>query len=231
VSDVIETEIGYSVHVKSREKIFHAKHLIVCAGPWAASLLRPLTLALPVTPMRSIYWITETCLEEKSTQPICVVPYVQGYFRPETNALLFGIRDQGAALHPGQVPNDVHGFEFPNAQDGMSALHESWQPLVHFWPNIEHLGLSTEVTGISSYSPDGLPVIGAPESFKKLTVVSGCSGAGIAYSGGIAKQAVNHALEDTLHQAFNFNRFDQGDAYDEAFRQRCLLARSQKKAG
>lgn len=222
---------GYEITYGNGSSNIFAKHLIVCAGPWMAKLLKPLGISLPVTSMRSLYWLTEPYHKLHSNFPICIVPSAQAYFRKETNQMLFGVRDKGQSLHPDKIPSDVHSFQFNHDQNGLEAIESMWERLVQFWPDIEQLGLSNLITGISSYSADGLPVIGSPSSHSNLTIVSGCSGAGIAYSAGIAKHAVNHALTKEIHSELDINRFAYGDAYDDEFRQACLKARSQKTAG
>ncbi|MFY0640108.1 MAG: FAD-binding oxidoreductase [Bermanella sp.] len=227
------TPLGGSYQVSRSSDVTDttAKHLIICAGPWAAKLLKPLGISLPVTSMRSLYWITEPYSKLTADFPVCVVPSAQAYFRQEINHMLFGVRDKGQAVHPDDVPCDVHGFQFNNDQQGLEALENAWPKLTQFWPDIEQLGLANLITGISSYSADGLPVIGCPVSHTNLTIVSGCSGAGIAYSAGIAKHAVDHATTGNIHNELDINRFNSGDAYSEKFRNDCLMARSQKTAG
>ncbi|MFT5593400.1 MAG: sarcosine oxidase subunit beta [Oceanicoccus sp.] len=231
VTAITQLNDGYRVSRSNQLPDIKAKHLFMCAGPWAAKLLKPLGILLPVTPMRSLYWITESYPKLNADFPMCVVPSAQAYFRQETNHMLFGVRDKGQALHPDDIPCDVHGFQFAHDQQGLEALEDTWEKLLHFWPDIEQLGLANLITGISSYSTDGLPVIGCPASHSNLTIVSGCSGAGIAYSAGIAKHAVTHAITGGIHNELDINRFPLGDAYAEHFRNDCLLARSQKTAG
>lgn len=231
VTEVHTLDTGFRVSRSEGLADIHAKHLFICAGPWAASLLKPLGVHLPVTPMRSLYWLTETYKQLHSDFPVCVVPSAHAYFRQEVGHMLFGVRDKGQALHPDDVPCDVHGFQFKDDQQGFDALENAWPALTEFWPDVEQLGLSHLITGISSYSPDGLPVIGSPISHSHLTIVSGCSGAGIAYSAGIAKHAVKHARTAEIDPALDINRFPFANAYDDQFRRDCLLARSQKTAG
>ncbi len=231
ITAITQLDNGYQVSRSNDVTDIKAKHLFICAGPWAAKLLKPLGISLPVTPMRSLYWLTEPYEKLDSDFPVCVVPSAQAYFRQETNHMLFGVRDKGQALHPDDVPCDVHGFQFKNDQQGLEALENAWPKLVQFWPDIEQLGLANLITGISSYSADGLPVIGCPDSHSNLTIVSGCSGAGIAYSAGMAKHAVTHAITGAIHNELDMNRFPLGDAYAEDFRNDCLMARSQKTAG
>ncbi len=191
--------------------------------------------------------------------PVTIVPSVRSYFRKENQSILFGVRDcPGQSLHPDHIPDDVLGFAFPEDENGLDALVDTWPKLVSFWPQIERLGLAHFISGISSYSLDGLPIIGDPifnaKTLKGLTVVSGCSGAGVAYSGGIAKIAVDHAVNGIELETFRSTRFsnpsplahphfvttsnersltsnEQTCAYNMAFRQRCLQARYNKKAG
>jgi len=236
-----------------------ANHVILCAGPWAANLLRPLGCSLPVAPVRSLYWMTEP-YDVSTNFPVTIAPSANAYFRKENQSILFGVRDYpGVTLHPDSVPDDVQGFAFAEDTDGLNALTGNWEKLVSFWPQIETLGLAHFISGISTYSLDGLPVIGAPFSTKSkfpkaiqgLTLVTGCSGAGIAYSAGIAKHAVQHAVTGQVPDELSINRFlsevgiqsnGVGSrvramnsnvlcAYDAEFRQRCLRARSNKKAG
>jgi 4-methylaminobutanoate oxidase (formaldehyde-forming) len=98
--------------------------------------------------------------------------------------------------------------------------------------------LNHYISGISSYTPDSLPLLGPSEEWKNLFIATGCSGAGIAWSGGIGRLLSEQILGQKTFvddQRYKINRFDQKignvDPMDATFRQICAQARSNKKTG
>lgn len=103
---------------------------------------------------------------------------------------------------------------------------------------LEQAQLSHYIAGVSSYTPDGKPLLGKPQGWQNLNVVAGCSGAGIAWSGGIGKAMAASILDDTSTERldiapYGLDSFGQGaaapDVFSDEFQQQCALHVARKK--
>ncbi len=223
------------VGVQTAEGAMAAGCVICCAGPWSTQLLAEQGVQLAMAPVRSHYWITEANAGLfPNESPMVILPDANAYARPEVGGLLFGLRDQQAVYgDPACLPDNIHGYLFNCDPEGWECLESGWTDLAEVFPAIEHLGIAHYLTGVSSYTPDGKPLLGKTER-PGLLVATGCSGGGIALSGGIGRVLGEVALEQAPYSditPFALDRFGAIDPFSEAFRIRCALARSQKRSG
>ncbi len=212
-----------------------ANTVICCAGPWSTAMLAEVGVHLAMAPVRSSYWISEDdSALFPSDSPMVILPDASAYARPEVGGLLFGLRDRQAVYgDPANLPDDIHGYLFNCDPDGWECLEAGWEGLAEVFPAIEQLGIAHYLTGVSSYTPDGKPLIGAT-NIPGLLVGTGCSGGGIALSGGMGRLLAEIALEQEPFcptAPFDLQRFGQVDPFDESFREQCALARSKKQSG
>lgn len=221
--------------VLTNQGVFEAPQVVCCAGPWSIKLLHDYDVRLGMAAVRSHYWITEVNHTLfPSHAPMVIMPDINAYARPEVGGLLFGLRDQQAVYaFPDQIPASVHGFEFDQDPTGLECLEHQWEGLSDLFPALNDMGLAHYISGISSYTPDGKPIIDET-SISGLYVATGCSGGGIAISGGVGEAIANLVLNKTTIgslETFSINRFGAIDPLDQAFMVTCALARSQKKSG
>ncbi len=221
--------------VLTNQGVFEAPQAVCCAGPWSIKLLHDYDVRLGMAAVRSHYWITEVNHALfPSHAPMVIMPDINAYARPEVGGLLFGLRDQQAVYaFPDQIPASVHGFEFDQDPTGLECLEQQWQGLSDLFPALNDIGLAHYISGISSYTPDGKPIIDET-SISGLYVATGCSGGGIAISGGVGEAIANLVLNKTTIgslETFSINRFGAINPLDQAFMVTCALARSQKKSG
>lgn len=216
--------------------------ILLAGGPWTSVLASQHNVKLAMAPVRSHYWITDNQVSITPSQPMAIVPSSKVYFRSENKGLLFGVRDsQRCIVDPRELPDSqqgIHGHCFENDENGWLALEENWQGLIETCPLLETAQLSHYISGISSYTPDGLPLLGPSQAWENLFVATGCSGAGIAWSGGIGRLLSEQILEQKTFvndQRYALNRFDQQfetvDPMDAHFREECARARTNKKTG
>ncbi|GAA0693763.1 FAD-binding oxidoreductase [Marinobacterium maritimum] len=223
------------VGVQTDQGFMAAGCVICCAGPWSTQLLAEQGVSLAMAPVRSHYWITEDNTDLfPADSPMVILPDANAYARPEVGGLLFGLRDQQAVYgDPASLPENIHGYLFNCDPDGWECLESGWTELAEVFPAIEHLGIAHYLTGVSSYTPDGKPLLGQTDR-PGLLVATGCSGGGIALSGGIGRLLAELALGQAPfcdQSPFALNRFGDVDPFSEAFRIRCALARSKKQSG
>ena len=234
---------GKIVGVRSLDnQDYLADAVLLAAGPWTTLLAAQHGVKLAMASIRSHYWITDN---QASVQPyncMAIVPSSKAYFRTENKRLLFGVRDtQQCIADPKMLPlqqEDIHGFRFDHDENGWLALEENWQNLISTCPLLEHAQLNHYLTGVSSYTPDGLPLLGETAQWKNLFIATGCSGAGIAWSAGVGRLMAELMLDDVPFvdaRRYALDRFQQQfenlDPMDDGFRKICANARINKKTG
>lgn len=225
--------------VLTERQSFSCDALLLAAGPWSKVLARQLDSPLAMATVRSHYWITDPQPLVARAMPMLIDQRNGFYFRSENGALLFGLRDsQGCVTDATQLPDDIHSLAFPQDPQGWAALEENWQALIARCPLLAQAQLNHYIAGVSSYTPDGKPLLGPLPGWCNAFVASGCSGAGIAWSGGIGRAVADcvlgqqGALEIACYAPERFARHNpQLDVFSAAFQQQCALARSQKKTG
>ncbi len=188
--------------------------VIDAAGVWAGLLAWEIGIGLPMAPVRSQYWITaENALFDRD-QPFVILPDARAYTRPEGKQLLFGLRESnGVSVDPRRLPEDLSGFMIGKPED---------------------IGIAHYITGLSTYTPDSLFVLGPVPGIKGFLAATGCCGAGIAASGGIGRAIAELAagLPSTFDLSpFRVDRFGPVDPMSEDFQKRCADARSRKVSG
>ncbi len=215
---------------------FYASHVVIAAaGAWTGVLTWQIGIGLPMAPVRSQYWITVPHPLFAGRQPIVLLPEARAYTRPEVGSLLFGLREaKGVHMDPESLPEDIDRLRLAGDPAGWDSLVEGIPALARFFPAIEQVGVAHYVAGLSTYTPDGLFVLGPAPGLEGLLVATGCSGAGIAASGGIGLALAQLALGQT--PAFDLaphrvDRFGSPNPADPVFRQRCADARAMKASG
>lgn len=228
------TEQGSVTGAACGNQRFYADTTICCAGPWSTAMLAELDIMLPMAPVRSHYWITGDSDLFPMHSPAMILADANAYTRPEVGGLLFGLRDQQPIYgDPANLPADLQGYLFNGDPDGIECLEAGYARLLEFCPILETLGLRHYITGISSYTPDGKPILG-DTGLPGLLLATGCSGSGITLSGGIGRYLAELALagETAIDgSAFAWNRFGKIDPFSDSFKARCAMARSAKRSG
>ena len=213
-----------------------ARIVINAAGAWGGLLCAELGVPLPMAPVRSQYWITETDALFPRNSPIVLLPEIRAYARSEVGALLFGVRESDTAVaDPRQLPADLAGFVFDAEDaDGWDNLAEGAEHLRRFFPAIDRIGIAHYITGPSNYTPDGNLILGNIDGIDGLFVATGCNGAGIAVSGGvgrlIAELVAGQAtfVNPAPHRPQRRGNFDP---FAPEFQRLCADARSRKTSG
>jgi 4-methylaminobutanoate oxidase (formaldehyde-forming) len=220
--------------VVTDQGVVYAGCVVDAAGAWANRLALPLGVGLPMTPVRSQYWITVPAPLFPRDHPMVILPDASAYSRPELGGLLFGLRErQSISVDPRELPDDLEGFAL-GEEGGWSSLVEGAPALRRFLPALDRLEIACHITGLSTYVPDGLLALGPAPGIQGFLTAAGCSGAGIATAGGvgrgIAALAAGHPGPFDL-TPFRIDRFGAIDPFSQEFRQRCEQARSSKVSG
>ncbi len=212
----------------------HAACVVDAAGAWAGLLAASLGVGLPMAPVRSQYWITAPDPLFPPDHPITILPDARAYSRPDLGGLLFGLRErQSVSIDPRRLPCTSSGFALGEA-GGHSSLEGGAPALRRFLPALDQLGIAHYIAGLSTYTPDGLPILGAVAGLGGFLAATGCSGAGIATAGGVGASIAALAAERTPPfdlAPFRIDRFGPINPFNMEFRRRCEQARSNKSSG
>jgi len=217
-------------------EVLPARIVINAAGAWGGLLCAELGIPLPMAPVRSQYWITETDALFPRNAPIVLLPEIRAYARPEVGALLFGIREHDAVVaDPHRLPADLAGFVFDaEDSDGWDNLAAGAETLRRYFPAIDRVGIAHYITGPSNYTPDGNLVVGRVESIAGLFVAAGCNGAGIAVSGGVGRLIAELVIDQPTFidpDPHRPQRLGDFDPFVPEFLRLCADARSRKTSG
>lgn len=220
--------------VMTPQGVIHAGCVVDAAGAWANVLALPHGIALPMTPVRSQYWITAPDPLFPRDHPSVVIPDASAYSRPELGGLLFGLRErQSVSVDPRELPDELSGFALGEDR-GWSSLEQGAPALREFLPALDELAIAHYITGLSTYTPDGLLVLGPAPGVEGFLSATGCSGAGIAAAGGVGRSIAALAAGQPSPfdlASFGLDRFGDVDPLSLEFRRRCEQARSGKTSG
>ena len=209
--------------------------VVDAAGSWANLLSYPLGIGLPMTPVRSHFWITEVNAELfPAHEPFAVLPDARAFTRPDVGGLIIGIREPKCISYdPQKMEKSIEYVDF-TPDNGWATLSECADGFESFFPAFRDLGIAHYVAGPSCYVPDAMFVAGAVPEVPGFFAATGCCGAGVAAGGGIGRLVSEQILgletfvDDSL---FNPLRFGPINPFDAAFQQNCADARSNKKGG
>lgn len=209
--------------------------VVDAAGSWSNLLSYPLGIGLPMTPVRSHFWITEVnAALFPANEPFAVLPDARAFTRPDVGGLIIGIREpQCVAYDPQKMADSIEHVDF-TPDGGWSTLSECAAGFETFFPGFRDLGIAHYVAGPSCYVPDAMFVAGPVAGVPGFFAATGCCGAGVAAGGGIGRLVSEQILGvDTFVDGSYFDplRFGAIDPFDAAFQQRCADARSNKKGG
>ena len=231
---MVENKQIVGVRLTNNDEL-HAPIVINAAGSWSNFLSFPHGDGLPMTPVRSHFWISESNENQfPKQQPFVILPDARAFTRPDVGALIIGIREPDCvAFNPETLPDNIDQVEWSN-DNGWSTLASTSKDFTKYYPDFNNLGIAHYVAGPSCYVPDGMFVIGKSEKTNGLFHATGCCGGGVAASGGIGRLVAEQVLnEETFVDASFFNpmRFGEINPFDEIFQQQCANARSNKKGG
>lgn len=229
----VRVECGRAIGLDTADGFLPAGRVVLAAGAWTLALAAAAGIGLPAAPVRSEYWFTTPSPLFPREQPAVVLTDIGAYTRPELGALLIGLRSGvSPTVDARTLPDDAGGLDLGG--DGTATLAEQGERLARFLPALGEVGIARYVAGLSTYTPDRRFLIGAASGLEDLFVATGCGGAGIATSGGVARLTAALVLgeEPPFDPApFDPGRFGGVDPFDPAFRARCGAARSGKTAG
>ena len=142
---------------------------------------------VPIGLMRADYWMLQAPRPIPKNTPLLTLP--GAYIKPHGNQVELGTyRDQQLVY---EHPDDHCDQEDSEMESIMSKI----DLLKHFIPDIEEFRPMRYTSAKTTYTPDGMPVLGYVNQpdLPPMFAVSGCNGYGVTWSGGFGR-IVSEAL-------------------------------------
>jgi len=221
--------------IRTKEGIYSADTTVLAAGVWSGILAYNIGIPLPMAPVRSQYWITESSGSMfPSNSPTVIIPDANFYARPQGNSLLFGIREANSVYaDPHSLP--VNGNNYPfSTYDGWNDLIENFESMSRFFPGSADIGIKNYIAGFSGYTPDNQFILGEVEGIEGLLLATGCAGAGISVAGGVGLGIACLAAKQPNpfdFSCYRHGRFGEFNPFSPEHLARCAAARSMKTSG
>ena len=218
--------------VQTSKGIFQCEKVVIAAGAWSNNLTMPLGIPLPMTPVRSHFWITAPGPLSYKNQPMTVHADAGAYTRPELNSMLLGVQeDFSPAFDYRILPDDIGTFTITENGHEWDALIDAETRVSSFFPGLNDARFESYVTGLSAYTPDGHFILGEIDERPELYVAAGCCGSGVMSSGGIGEALAGLIIEgESPHDLMPFrpDRFGIVDPTSAKFQILCANARARK---
>ena len=182
VTGLTQTGDGWIVHTDKGD--IHAEHVVNAGGYRCNEIGAMMGVHLPVVSMEHQYFLTEPIkeIEELDTRvPLLRCPTDDFYSRQEKNGLLVGFYEQDCRTWGlgGIDPNFTNAL-CPNDPDRVMPVLEN---VFERMPCLTETGIHTIVNGPITYTPDGVPLVGAIGGRRNAWAITGLR-AGLGEGGG-----------------------------------------------
>ena len=150
--------------------------VVNATGPWCNDLLEPLGISLPVFPWQRQIFVTSPHPDIPNDRPMYIDLPGRFYFRQEL--------DGGFVL--GLVDDDpAKASEFANPETDWEFKTRAVEAAVHRVPKLAETSISNAWSGVVTFTPDQLPVLGPVKEATGLYLANGMSGYGVMISPGV----------------------------------------------
>jgi len=156
--------------------------VVNAAGPWCNDLNRPLGFELPVRRWQRQVFVTTPHPEIPADRPMYSDLTARFYFRQEL--------DGGFVLG---LVEDVAADDLANPETDWTFKIRAVEAAVHRVPKLVDTSVANGWSGVVTFTPDQLPVLGPVDSPKGYYLANGMSGYGVMIS-----PAVGIALAETI---------------------------------
>jgi FAD-dependent oxidoreductase domain-containing protein 1 len=164
-----------------------ARHVIDCAGAWAARIAESAGVKLPVIPIKRQVFALDTAVKPKRPLPLTVLPSGM-YFRSETGGLI---------LLGKSMDEDAAGFNF--SWDEKRFQEILWPELVELVPAFDRLKLVRGWAGLYAVNTlDGNAILGEWPELKGFYLANGFSGHGLQQAPAVGRYLSELILKQPL---------------------------------
>lgn len=185
----IMLEAGRVVGVQTDCGEVRGEQVIVAAGTFAAKLIEPLGVHLPIIPVRHALAVSIPLPDFDATVPVVRVPDHSAYLRPEAGGVIVGGFERSPlSIDPLHLPNDFSLPTVPTNWLGLQAFIEGLTPIL---PALRNAQLGRLQKGWPTCTPDGEFIVGPLPEITGLVMAAGCNVHGVSGSAGIAALVVD----------------------------------------
>ena len=171
-----------------------ARRVVVCAGPWTASLLATLGIALPLVVTRqTMHWLAappDASVVRPDTLPVALIEHDDGrifYTMPDVgDGVKAAIHHEGFAVDAAAVDRAVHASDTGVVEELVA----------RFLPGAR-ARIRESTVCLYTNTPDHHFVIDTGEGMPDVVVVSACSGHGFKFASAIGDIAARMALGES----------------------------------
>ena len=172
----ILVERGRVRGVRTAEGDIRAPVVVNATGPWCNDLLGPLGLSLPVARWQRQIFVTTPHPEIPPDRPMYIDLPGRFYFRQELSG--------GFVL--GLVEDDpARASELANPETDWAFKTRAVEAAVHRVPKLAETSIANAWSGIVTFTPDQLPILGPVKEAPGLYLANGMSGYGVMVSPGV----------------------------------------------
>ena len=154
----------------------HAPVVVNATGPWCNDLLAPLGISLPVARWQRQIFVTSPHPEIPNDRPMYIDLPGRFYFRQELSG--------GFVL--GLVEDDpAQASELASPETDWEFKTRAVEAAVHRVPKLAETSIANAWSGVVTFTPDQLPVLGPVKEASGLYLANGMSGYGVMISPGV----------------------------------------------
>ena len=196
---------GRVAGVRTADGVIHAPVVINAAGPWCNDLNRPLGFELPVRLWQRQIFVTTPHPEIPPDRPLYIDVTGRFYFRQELDGgFVLGLVEYVAAKDLANPETDWD-FRTKAAEAG-----------VHRVPKLAETSIANAWSGIVTFTPDQLPIVGPVPAIQGLYLANGMSGYGVMISPAVglvlAEMIADGEAKSIDVSALRYERFQESRA-------------------
>ena len=182
--------------------------VVNCAGAWAADLLQPLGIRLPVEPVQRQVFVIEPEIRPSSALPLTTLP----------SGLYFRSEGEDRILVGRSCADDRRDFDLRWREDRFT--DRLWPQLAAFVPGLERLRFERGWAGLYAVNTlDGNAILGEWPDLEGLYLANGFSGHGLQQAPAVGRYLAELILDESPEldlSIFSPQRILEGRAIEEA---------------
>ncbi len=167
---------GRVAGVRTEAETIRTSVVVNATGPWCNDLLEPLGITLPVSRWQRQIFVTSPHPDIPSDRPMYIDLPGRFYFRQElSGGFVLGLVEDDPARES-ELANPETDWEFKT---------RAVEAAVHRVPKLAETSIANAWSGIVTFTPDQLPILGSVKEAAGLYLANGMSGYGVMISPGV----------------------------------------------
>jgi 4-methylaminobutanoate oxidase (formaldehyde-forming) len=176
----IKTASGKVSGIETSQGPFAADVVIVAAGLWSRAILAAIGIDIAQWSVEHFYLIADVAPRLPRETPSFVAPGNLFYGREEVGGMLVGFFDENArTIEPENLPEP---FTFTLLDPDFEKIAPYFECAMRMFPILATAPVRRFINGPESFTPDGLPLIGAVDGVDGLIVATAMNSAGVTWS-------------------------------------------------